>query len=401
MSQSRKKTKKLQKQRQQKRQGTLKHQERALRRQPEPVHDKVREDMLPLFSRFGDLSSGSGPGMEKLMMMLMETDDLADEPEMAGILFNPMLATETLRKVAEKMRLSPGKLDSLSLEEREDTQLDMLERSVKQLLTADICQDILKRLDNLRLRLKRSGKKKETARVEALLSFLREDKKRGSWPIIGLVQAILRRHLGVGFDLMDVTMTAMGPDDMEDNDTLVTDKLKKPGLIKKVKTLLKKTPGLRDYLEEQADKTWEEGMDAVLGGDLNLDIYSPKEMRAGLEIIAKSSGFDSVEAMVTVDSSSWKLSEDKTKIVIDQLENHITNLFTPARLEQLRGEIDAFWKDSKHKGKWSPFLMLLRESLSDKKVVEYDKGFFVYAFWGELRARAKEANKNHEKMNRK
>ncbi|MBE3038655.1 MAG: hypothetical protein IMZ62_07575, partial [Chloroflexi bacterium] len=152
MSQSRKKTKKLQKQRQQKRQGTLKHQERALRRQPEPVHDKVREDMLPLFSRFGDLSSGSGPGMEKLMMMLMETDDLADEPEMAGILFNPMLATETLRKVAEKMRLSPGKLDSLSLEEREDTQLDMLERSVKQLLTADICQDILKRLDNLRLR---------------------------------------------------------------------------------------------------------------------------------------------------------------------------------------------------------------------------------------------------------
>jgi len=339
--------------------------------------------------------------MEKLMMMLMETDDLADEPEMAGILFNPMLATETLRKVAEKMRLSPGKLDSLSLEEREDTQLDMLERSVKQLLTADICQDILKRLDNLRLRLKRSGKKKETARVEALLSFLREDKKRGSWPIIGLVQAILRRHLGVGFDLMDVTMTAMGPDDMEDNDTLVTDKLKKPGLIKKVKTLLKKTPGLRDYLEEQADKTWEEGMDAVLGGDLNLDIYSPKEMRAGLEIIAKSSGFDSVEAMVTVDSSSWKLSEDKAKIVIDQLENHITNLFTPARLEQLRGEIDAFWKDSKHKGKWSPFLMLLRESLSDKKVVEYEKGFFVYAFWGELHAGAKEANKNHEKMNRK
>jgi len=394
MSHSRKKTKKLQKQRQQKRQDTLKHREKNLHQRSEQAYDEVLEDMLPLFSRFGDLSTGSGPAMEKLMLMLLETHDLADEPEMEGILFDPMLAAKAIGKVIEKMELSPGKLDFLSKEEREDAHLEMLEKSAKQLMTADLCQDILKRLDDLRLRLKRSGKKKDTAKVAVLLSFMREDKKRESWPMIGLVQALVQRHIKAGFDLMDVTMAAMGPDDVDDNEALVIDKLKKPGFIRKAKTMLKKTPGLRDYLVKQADKTWEEGLDAILAGDLNLDVYSTEEMAAGMEIIAKASGFDSAKTMVTNASLSGKLSEDKAKIVIKQLENYITNLFTPARLEQLWGEIDAFWKDSRYKGKWSPFLMLLRESLADKKAVEYEKGFFVYAFWGELRAGAKESKEN-------
>jgi len=71
MSHSRKKTKKLQKQRQQKRQDTLKRKEKALQRQSEQVRDEVLEDMLPLFSPFVNFSAASGQGMEELMKTLV------------------------------------------------------------------------------------------------------------------------------------------------------------------------------------------------------------------------------------------------------------------------------------------------------------------------------------------
>jgi len=391
MSQSRKKVKKLQKQRQQKHQETAKRREMALHQQAEQVHDEVLEDMLPLVSRFGGLSSGSAASMDKLMMLLLDTYDLADEPEMAGILFDPIQVTEVFGKVAQEMGFLPEKMETLPQEEREDAQMAMLEKTVEQLLTADICQDILKRLDNLRLRLKRLGKKKDTAKVAALLSFLREDKKRASWPMFGLVQALVQRHLNLGFDLMDLAMTA-GPDFKEEANILEDNKPKKPGLMKKFRTLLK-TPGLRDYLEKQAEKTWKEGVDAVFAGDLSLTVYSEEEIEAGYEIIAKASGYDSAEAMEAA-SPSRKLSNEKAMDIFAQLDSYITEIFTSARLKQLRGRIDTLWKDPQYKDRWAPFLAMLKGNLEDKKAVEYEMKFFIAALFGELQATAKEKSKS-------
>ena len=363
----------------------------ALHQQAEQVHDEVLEDMLPLVSRFGGLSSGSAASMDKLMMLLLDTYDLADEPEMAGILFDPIQVTEVFGKVAQEMGFLPEKMETLPQEEREDAQMAMLEKTVEQLLTADICQDILKRLDNLRLRLKRLGKKKDTAKVAALLSFLREDKKRASWPMFGLVQALVQRHLNLGFDLMDLAMTA-GPDFKEEANILEDNKPKKPGLMKKFRTLLK-TPGLRDYLEKQAEKTWKEGVDAVFAGDLSLTVYSEEEIEAGYEIIAKASGYDSAEAMEAA-SPSRKLSNEKAMDIFAQLDSYITEIFTSARLKQLRGRIDTLWKDPQYKDRWAPFLAMLKGNLEDKKAVEYEMKFFIAALFGELQATAKEKSKS-------
>jgi len=292
------------------------------------------------------------------------------------------------------MGFSPEEFELLPAEEREDAQLVMLEKSLRQLLTAELCEDILKRLNELRLRLKQSGKKKETAKVAALQSYLREDKSRKSWPMIGLVQAIFLRNLSVGFEMMEASIDVSGPDAGEGKDLSLTDRLKKPGPNKRLKVLLKKTPGLREYLEKEADKIWIKGMDAILVGDLYLGIYAPEELEAGIEIIATVSGFYSGKAMLAADPSSWEFAGDKTKTFVAGLDDFITKLFTRARLGQLREKMNTLMKDPQYKGKWFPFILLLKEHLADKKAVEYEKRFLIYAFFGELRGIEKEVSES-------
>lgn len=392
MSLSRKKIKKLQKERRQKHQDTSKRKGKALGRQSEQARDEVLEDMLPLFSPLGIPAAASKQSLEELMKPIIISEDLAAEPELEGILISPILCSDTYVKVAEAMGISPEEFERLPAEEREDIKLVMLEKSLQQLLTAELCEDILKRLNDLRLRLKQSGKKKETAKVAALQSYLREDKSRSSWPMIGLVQAIFLRSLRVGFEIIEASIDVIGPDAREGEDTSMTDKPKKPGPGKKINNLLKKTPGLREYLEKEADKIWIKGMDAILAGDLYLGIYAPEELEAGIEIIATVSGFDSGKAMLASDPSAWKLPDDKAKNLLVSLDNYITKLFTRARLGQLREKMNALMKDPQYKGKWFPFIMLLKESLASKEAVEYEKRFFIFAFFSELRATAKEGS---------
>ncbi len=384
MSQNRKKVKKLQKQRKQKRQEIAQRREKSFRQRSEQVHDEALDDMMPLF---GGLSTAPGQGTEELILLLIDTDDLADEPEMEGVLFDPMLATENLGKAAEKFGFSPEKMATLSQEKREEAQLEMLEECVKLLLTTEICQEILKRLDNLRLRLKKSGRKKETARLAALISFLREDKKHTSWPMIGLVQALVRRHIDLGFALVDVAVAA-APDGEDETDILDAKVMKKPGPLKKLKTLLK-TPGLQEYLEQKAEKTWEEGISAIFAGDLNLHVYLEEEIEENYKILANVIGFENAETMAAA-GSKWKLTDKKAKELFRQLEIYITKIFTPARLKQLRGGIDTIFKDPNYTEKWAPFLAMLKGNLEDKKAVEYEMKFFIAALLGEMRAIAKE-----------
>ena len=158
--------------------------------------------------------------------------------------------------------------------------------------------------------------------------------------------------------------------------------------------MLKKTPGLREYLEKEADKIWIKGMDAILVGDLYLGIYAPEELEAGIEIIATVSGFYSGKAMLAADPSSWEFAGDKTKTFVAGLDDFITKLFTRARLGQLREKMNTLMKDPQYKGKWFPFILLLKEHLADKKAVEYEKRFLIYAFFGELRGIEKEVSES-------
>ncbi len=356
-------------------------------RQAPSVHDEVVADMLPLLARLGD-DSMPGPAMEQLMMTLLASEDLVGEPEFEEIVINPILCVEVFAEVSQELGVDPDSLGEreLSDEEREGIQMDILEGATQRLLTDELRQDIVNRLNNLRLRLKRSGKREEAARAAALQSFLGERGSSEIWPMVGLVQAICHRNFMVGVELLEASMEVMETDSPDKSDVPLAQKLAQSSLTQKMDTLLEKVPGLRGFMEKQVDSVWEEGVDAIFAGDLKLDLFSPEELEAGFEIFNTVFGHYTAEETATQDPLLLEVPQEEVTTLVLRLDGYIAELFTPERLDQLRARLDTIMKDSAYKGKWLTFIFLLAGYMAEEDAVENEKLFLIKALLSEMRA---------------
>ena len=355
---------------------------------------KVIEDMLPLFSAPGDDLALSGHAMEELMTAVIASEGIADEPEFEGALIDPLLCAETVARVGEEMGFTPETSGDLPEEERGITRMQVLNESLRRLLTEEWCQDVLKGLNDLRLRLRRSGEKEKTAQVAVLQSFLRNDKSRATWPTMGLVQAIFHRSVAAGFEMIEASTEMMGTGAIENLQASLIDRLTRSSLAQKVDRALKKVPGLEKYLEKQADKMWKEGLAAIRAGSLYLGLYSLEELTGAIEILATQMGYNSAEEMMATDLPSLEIPKTVAKTYLVHLRSYIAELFTPARLDQLRSRIDAALRDSAHKGKWLPFIVMLREYLQHEDAVENELAFLISALFSEMHAASTTATEN-------
>ena len=89
--------------------------------------------MLPLFPRIADSPALPETSMEQLMMTLVDSSDLAEEPEFEEMIIDPMLCMDTFVSVGEELGIGPtsGEFEKLSDEEREDAQMKMLEMKLR------------------------------------------------------------------------------------------------------------------------------------------------------------------------------------------------------------------------------------------------------------------------------
>lgn len=360
---------------------------------PPSHHDEVFEDMLPLFTEMGDPAASSTSTAEQLVTALLDTDHFADEPEFEEIIIDPVLCLNTFSEVLQEFDLEPGSLDELPDEEREDTQMTIREEIIRRLLTDELRQDIMNGLNDLRLRLKRSGQHEEVAKAAALQSLLTSassvepggDTGSEIWSIMGLVQAIFTRSLAIGFELMEAAMEVAETTDADERDVPLTEKLARSSVTQKTAELLKRVPGLSGFLDKHADKVWEEGVDAVFKGELYLELFSPEELEPGFKIFgATFERFDIVEESDTQEPLMPDVTGEDVETVVSQLGDYITKLLTPERLDQLRARLDAVLKDPAYAGKWSSFLYLLAENMADEDAVEYEMQFLIQALIGEM-----------------
>ncbi len=347
---------------------------------------EVIEDMLPLFPTITDASASPGPAMEQITMILSESGYMADEPEFEEIIVDPMLCMDTFAEVVQELGIDPASLEEFSVEDREDTQMRILEGIIGRLLTDEFRQDILNGLNDLRLRLKQSGDREETAKAAALQSFLSGDETEGIWPMVGLVQAIFYRSIQVGFELMKASTEIMEIVDPDKRGVSLSEKLAQSKVAQKVDSLLKKVPGLHGFLEKQADHIWEEGLDAVFTGELGLELFSPEEIGTGFEMFQTAFQDDIAETMETQDLRPLEMSQEKGMALVLQWDSYLTELFTPERLDQLRARLEAILKDPAYAGKWFPFLYMLAEYMADEDAVKNEKQFLITALAGEMRA---------------
>ncbi|MCK4450019.1 MAG: hypothetical protein KAX26_05460 [Anaerolineae bacterium] len=385
----RKKKKLTRKQRKQQRREAIarKRKERGWEpQQAPPTHRaEVFEDMLPLFTEIGAPTASSTSTAEQLIVALLDTDHFADEPEFEEFIIDPMLCLNTFSEVIREFDIEPGSLDELPDEEREDTQMTVREEIIRRLLTDELRQDIINGLNDLRLRLKRSGEREEVAKAAALQSFLGRDTGSDIWPMMGLVQAIFSRSLAIGFELMETAMEVAETTDPDESDVPLTEKLARSSVTQKAAELLERVPGLSGFLDKHADKVWKEGVDAVFAGELYLELFSPEELETGFKIFGATFGrYDIVEETDTQEPLTPEVPSEDVETVIFQLDDYITELFTPERLDQLRARLDAVLKDPAYAGKWSSFLYLLAENMADEDAVEYEMQFLIQALIGEM-----------------
>ena len=387
---SRKRKTKKQRQRRQQRQAARARKKRKpsrRSRQSRALHprDEVMADMLPLFSGFGGPSAPSGSDLHELMTTLIASEDLAGEPELEGLLINPMLCAEMVAQVGEEIGYTPEALTGLSEQEQTDAQMEIMAESLRRLLTEEWCQDVLKGLDNLRLRLKRSGDKQETARIAVLQSFMREDKTRSTWPMIGLVQAIFFSSVAAGFEMLEASAELLEADGTERRDAAWVDRMMQSSRAQKASRTLEKIPGLKTYMERQTDQAWEEGIDAVFEGNLYLALYSREELEGAAEVLATLIGYESAEEMLEQEDPLRGEPQDVAKTYVARLQSYLSALFTPARLEQLQSRMDAVVADPAYKGQWFPFVVMLREYLQDENAIQNEMGTLIGALFGEMR----------------
>ena len=345
---------------------------------------EVIEDMLPLFPTITDPSAPSGPAMEQIMMILSGSGYMADEPEFEEIIVDPMLCLDTFSEVVEDLDIELESLDKLSEEDREDTQMDILVSVTQRLLTDELRQDILNGLNDLRLRLKRTGEREEAAKAAGLQSFLSGEATKEIWPMTGLVQAIFFRSIQIGFELMEASLEAVETVDPDESGPSLFERVTQSSVVRKADALLKKVPGLGGFLEKQADKIWQEGLHALYMGDLYLELYSPEEIGAGFEILQTVFKDDLAERREARDFRRLEMSQEKGRTLISQVDSYVTELVTPERLEQLRGKLNAILKDPATEREWLAFLYMVAQYMANEDAAENEKLFLVTSFLGEM-----------------
>jgi hypothetical protein len=352
------------------------------------AQDDVFEDMLPLFPLVDDPAASPADGVEQLMMTLLASEDLIEEPEFDELFIDPMRCVDTFIEVGEELGIEPEALGQLPDEEREDTQMDMLEMTTQRVLTDELRQDILDALSKLRQRLKRAGKREKAAQAAALQSFLGGGESGEIWPMIGLVQAIVRRSMAAGFELFEASMEVMEAGSLDEGETprTLTEKLAQSSVALKANTLLQKVPGLSGFLEKQADSIWQEGVDAVFEGDLYLGIFTSEELEAGLVILGATREGDIIQEADAQDPTTIEITEEQGKALVLRIDDYLTELFSPVRLDRLRNRLNAILDSSDYERRWVAFIMMLVEYMADEEAVENEKGFLISAFFGEMRS---------------
>ncbi|UCC88445.1 MAG: hypothetical protein JSV81_03810 [Anaerolineales bacterium] len=350
--------------------------------------DEVIDDMLPLFPRAGDTSASSAASLEQLMITLLASEDLVEEPEFESIIIDPLRCVDTFVEVAEELGTDPEALRQLPDDKRDETQMQLMEITAQRLLTDELRVDVINALNQLRLRLKKARQRKKAARVAAFQSFLRGSETSQLWPSIGLVQALVQRSLMTGFDMLEAASEALGVSHLDGSETplALSERLAQSRLGRKANKLLQKVPGLGGYLEKQAETIWQEGVDAVFAGELNLGLFTQEELEAGLSVLVTTLEEVIGEELAGQAPTSVATSEEKAQTLFLKMSGFLTELLTPVRLDQLRRRLDACLNDSDLPKRWLPFALMLRKYMADAEAIENERHFLISAFIGELRA---------------
>jgi hypothetical protein len=268
-----------------------------------------------------------------------------------------------------------------------------------QILTPDVRQEIVSRLDLIRLRLKQSASPQQTARIAALQSFLMEHPGDEIWTITGLTRAIFQRSLKGGLEFFKTSAKALdealGEDQRRDVLAVATE-IKKSGLAQNLEQLARKIPGMKKYFTEQVDDLWDKGLSALYHQDLHLGLFTQAELEVGYTRLTDFTDEVLSQSLEAEAEFRPELVVDLTQKMIAAFAQYLNEQLTPDRLEQMRLHVKTLLKQRLYPKAWGAFILAIPERLAGDNVVEDEKAFFLKAYLGEVQKYRSEVDADND-----
>jgi hypothetical protein len=352
--------------------------------QPDPHEEELLFDMMPLVAGLEEEDLSADLVANPLLAPVLGSEELVDEPEFDGIYFHPNQSVYTFVEITEERELEPDEFDDLPEEEQDDLNLAMLQEMTNRLLTEDLAQEIIDALERLRQRARREGQDKLVAQAAAILAFLGEAEVRsGVWTAVGLVQGLAQRSLSAGFEMVAIV------GQMEESGEVPAwiteqapfpEEFSKSPVVQEVEAVLERYPGLVEFMAEENERLWEEGMEALFSGELYLELFTVEELEPGFELFE-----DTLGAVVEEVGSTSPGFAQAAEAFTSGVQEHLTTLLTPERTEELLDVLSEILQEQMLGAYWADFVMMLKDELAQsdpEQVVSY----LSRAYIGELRA---------------
>lgn len=312
--------------------------------------DELTRDLLAFVPELGG-NQGGDEASEALTDAVLGSHDLVDEPEFREFYFHPMQAIDLYGDLEEEQGVSEEMLNSLSEEEEDELFFDLMIEIARGMLTQEMQADILGAVDAAWQRVRREGNVEKAGRLAAMLALLGSEAGEELWPVAGLVQAILRRSLDAGFEMLGVIESAeaasMSPRALFQPGT-------EEGFQQQIAAIMDKYPGLAAVMAQEDQEVWEEGIQALTEGDLYVGFFSDEELERAAETLTP-------EGLGAPDLAGEELG----RAGMQAIQAYIAGLLTPKRRAEMREQLLTMVEDEGLAGDWYPFLMAMLEDLDD------------------------------------
>lgn len=354
-----------------------------------PRTGSVLDDLRPLLN-FGSTSDTPSMGeMEKLMMAALGSEDLAEEPEFDAVIIPPIDAINAFSAATAEMGIDPETFatndDAEESDAEEEQRIELFEKATTRLLTDELRQEMIDGLTALRARWKAEGRLDDVPQAAAVQMFLESEQPDEVVAALGLVQALVRRALDIGFTLVDAA-PAFEPAEGETPLSLaeLSQQVRETGEGEEFDRLLSEKPEMRRFLEKQMDSFWEQGEKAVFSGELDLDLFTENELEAAFQITDEV-----LDADAALPDSFTDLSREQMATLMTRLTAYVDeHLLRPVRRAQFVATVETASADPANAAQWAPFLLMLKDELSDESAesISAQRRFLLLTLLGQVLA---------------
>lgn len=376
--------------------------ERKKRQQPSsnamrPAIDQSLYD-LPL-NIAPDVLMDFGDGdIMAVMQAAWDTDELWEEPEFDTLEIQPIEVAGVFMRAADKLGLGPDEgADN-------DRMGEAFEKTIEQVLTPALKEQLITATTALRTRARAANERHLLKKAAALQFALSTDLLEHALTDIGLLRTLVSQNIDAGFALLglavDAEETEEGLSPAEKADELVK-QLSSAEQDQSILDKVEENLALQRYMERQVEEMNQRGGDALLGGELQLDLYTPAELTAlSKQMIAvweaasatETPAADAENAVPLTEAADDEAGEDVETVnifmpeILALVNSFIEEQLTAARVAAIGDTLNGWLADPQHhEHELYNYVATESRMLAEDDGVNSERYFLIMALFGELR----------------